>query len=336
MSQPTINDVARKAGVSKSLVSLVMRDAPNVSEERRKAVLQAAETLGYRPNAAARSLARRRSQLIGVMVSDVHNPFYAEVLDGVEEAAATAGYKVLMNSGQRIEAREEEAIETFLELRVDALILGSPRVPVPSLRRVANTVPVVSIGRASRASELDSVVTDERAGARLIIEHLRGLGHTRIAHIDGSTETGGLQRRRAYERAMTRADLEKHITVIEGEFTEDAGYQGARDLFTRSSPPTAVFAANDLSAIGAIQALGEMQIRVPRDVSVIGYDNTHLSALDHISLSTVNQPREAMGRRATQLLVERLEGGRTKARHVVVPPNLIPRSTTARVRRDKR
>ena len=334
MSQPTINDVAKRAGVSKSLVSLVMRNAPNVSDVRRAAVLEAAEALGYRPNAAARSLVRRRSHLIGFMVSDLHNPFYAEVLDGVEEAAHAAGYKILMNSGQRIANREEEALETFLELRVDALILGSPRLPIASLKRVAKIVPTVMLGKSSRADELDSVVTDERAGARLIIEHLAGLGHRRIAHIDGGTETGGLQRRRAYERAMAQAGLERHVRVIAGEFTEQAGFQGARDLFKTKNPPTAVFAANDLSALGAIQAIGEMGMRVPRDVSVIGYDNTHLSAFEHISLTTVNQPRISMGKRATQLLVERLEAGRTRARHIVVPPALIPRSTTAVKRRE--
>ena len=336
MSQPTINDVARKAGVSKSLVSLVMRGAPNVSDARRKAVLEAAAALGYRPNAAARSLVQRRSQLIGVMVSDIHNPFYTEMLDGVEEAAEIAGYRILMNSGQRIAKREEEAVETFLELRVDALMLGSPRLPISSLKRVARIVPTVMLGKASRAEELDSVVTDERAGARLIIEHLNGLGHTQIAHIDGGTATGGLQRRRAYERAMTKAGLGRHVRVIPGEYTEEAGFQGARELFKTNKSPSAVFAANDLSAIGAIQALGEMGMRVPQDVSVIGYDNTHLSAFEHISLSTVNQPRRSMGRRATQLLVERVEAGRNKARHIVVPPTLIPRSTTATRRKEKR
>ena len=336
MSQPTINDVAQRAGVSKSLVSLVMRGAPNVSDARRKAVLAAARALGYRPNAAARSLVQQRSQLIGVMVSDLHNPFFAEILDGVEAAADIAGYKILTNSGQRVAAREEAAIETMLELRTDALILASPAVGNGVLGRVARAVPTVIVGKISRAKGLDSVANDERAGSRLAVEHLKGLGHRRIAHIDGGSGTGARPRCNAYEAAMTDLGLGRYINVVGGEFTEEAGFQGVRELFKTRTPPTAVFAANDIAAIGAMQALEEMGLDIPRDVSIIGYDNTHISALGHISLSTVDQPRFEIGRRATQLLVERLEAGRTEARRVVVAPSLVPRRTTAAPRKGKK
>jgi DNA-binding LacI/PurR family transcriptional regulator len=329
VAHPTINDVAERAGVSKSLVSLVMRDAPNVSKERRAAVLKAADELGYRPNRVARSLVQQRSQLIGVMVSDLHNPFFVEALDGMEAAAAKAGYKILMNSGQRIPAREEASIETLLELRVDAVIAAAPQPSGAPISRAAEAVPVVLLGRGSRDKRVDSVANDERAGARLAVDHLKSLGHRRIAHIDGQRAAGAKGRRAGYEVAMDEVGLNRHVQVVAGGATEEDGFQAARELCKSKTRPTAIFAFNDLAAIGALQALQQMGLDVPGDVSLIGYDNTHMTELSHIDMSTIDQPRFEMGKRALQLAVERLEAGRTEPRRVVMKPSLIPRGTTA-------
>ncbi|MDH3498851.1 MAG: LacI family transcriptional regulator [Acidimicrobiia bacterium] len=337
MAHPTINDVAERAGVSKSLVSLVMRDAPNVSEGRRAAVLKAADELGYRPNRVARSLVQQRTNIIGVMVSDFHNAFFVEIIDGIENAAEKAGYKILLNSGQRVAAKEEAAVETLLEMRADAVILGGPHVGSGPIARAARVVPVVLVGKSSRVKGVDSVANDERAGARLAVEHLKSLGHRRIAHIGGGRrESGGPGRLTAYSQSMADLNLGRYMQVVEKGATEDDGFHGARELFKTPIPPTAIFCFNDLVALGALQALTQMGLKVPGDVSLIGYDNTHITALEFINMSTIDQPRFDMGRRALQLAVERLEAGRKDPRRVTVKPSLIPRGTTGPPPKQKR
>jgi DNA-binding LacI/PurR family transcriptional regulator len=326
---PTILDVARRAGVSKSLVSLVMQGSAQVSEERREAVLRAAEELRYRPNAMARSLVRQRSFVVGVMLSDLHNPFFTEVVDGVEDEAIAAGYRALFNTGSRTPERESEALETLLQLRTDGVILAAPVLGTAEIVAAAATVPVVLLARHSRSTAIDSVTNDDRAGARLVVDHLVALGHVAIAHIDGGAGAGAAARRTGYSQAMRRHGLAERIRVIPGAYTEEGGAGGVGRMLRDGASPTAVFVANDLAAVGALHALEERGLKVPADVSVIGYDNTALAALGHIDLTTVHQPRREMGSTAVRLLLERLDGGRRTARHQVVAPRLVVRGTTA-------
>jgi DNA-binding LacI/PurR family transcriptional regulator len=319
--------------VSKSLVSLVMQGSTQVSEERREAVLRAAEELRYRPNAMAQSLVRQRSFVIGAMLSDLHNPYFTEVVDGVEDEAIGAGYRALFNTGSQSPERESEALETLLHLRTDGVILAAPVLGVPEILAAAAMVPVVLLARHSRSPAIDSVTNDDRAGAALAVDHLVGLGHAEIAHIDGGPGAGAAARRAGYSQAMRRHGLGGRIRVIPGAYTEDGGAGGVGRMLRDGEPPTAVFAANDLAAVGALHALEEQGLRVPSDVSVVGYDNTALAALGHIGLTTVHQPRREMGATAVRLLLERLDGDRRSARHLVVAPHLVVRGTTAPPRR---
>lgn len=328
MAHPTINDVARLAGVSKSLVSLVMRGAPNVSDGRRAAVLEAAEELGYRPNAAARSLVQRRTQIIGVMVSDLHNPFFVESLDGMEAAAENAGYRILMSNGLRVTRREEASLEALLEMRTDALILTAPQLGGEAISRAATAVPVVLVAKPSRDPNVDTVSSDDKRGARLAVDHLVSLGHQRIAHIDGHRGPSGSSRRSGYMAAMKANGLEGHIQVAAGGHAEQDGYRAALELLARSPRPTAIFAFNDLAAIGAMNAIEESGLGVPGDISLVGYDNTRLSGMRHIGLSTVDQPRFEMGKRALEVAVDRIEHGRGEPARIVLEPTLVPRATT--------
>lgn len=332
---PTILDVAKRAGVSKSLVSLVMRGSTRVSDESRRKVLAAARQLGYRPNVAARVLVRQRSHLLGVMVSDLHNPFFPEVLDGLEEEARDAGYRTLMTTGVRVVERELGAINTLLELRVDGLVLASPRVPTADVTVAAESVPTVVLGKASRTRVADSVFNDDRIGSRLVVDHLVELGHRRIAHISSPRGAGGTARRSGYVRAMEAVGLGDEISVAPGGFTEAAGADAMRRILADPEKPTAVFVANDIAAIGALEALDTAGLRVPEDMSIVGYDNLELSHYHRISLTTVDQPRYEMGRMSVALLVERLENGRTTAKTIVLPPKLIVRDTTAPPRADR-
>lgn len=335
MPAPTMEDVAARAGVSRALVSLVMRNSPKVSPASRSAVLAAAAELGYRRNAIARHLASNRTDMIGVLLSDIHNPFFAEIYDGADEEAASHDYRLLLGTGSRNPERERDAVEAFLELRVDALLLAGPRLPSAVIAAAARAVPVVLVSRLIRADGVDTVVADDRAGAGLAVRHLASLGHRRIAHIDGGAGAGAAARRSGYDKAMVALGLKSCIQVISGDFTEVGGASAMRRLLQSPEPPTAVFAANDLSAAGALDALEEAGLAVPDDVSVVGYDNTALAALHHVALTTINQPRGEMGRLAVRMALDRLEGrvSGAAARRAVLTPELVVRRTAAPPRR---
>jgi DNA-binding LacI/PurR family transcriptional regulator len=326
---PTIIDVAAHAGVSKSVVSRVMRDDPAVSPARREAVLAAAESIGYRPNAVARSLVQRRTFNVGVIVSDLHNLFFAEILDGIGSAAAVAGYKVLITSGYLDQATESVALETLLQLRTDGIILAGSLLSADAVRAASRSVPVALVSSAIRAVGVDTVATDDVTGAGLAVEHLVSLGHHRIAMVDGGAGSGSIERRRGYEAAMRRFGLGRFIQVAAGDYTEDGGRRGAQCLLDGQSRPTAICAANDLAAIGALNAIAEAGLDVPGEVSVVGYDNTALAGLRHVSLTTIHQPRFQIGEMAMTALLRRLQRPMVRARRDLLEPSLVVRQTTA-------
>ena len=322
---PTMDDVASAAGVSRALVSLVMRNAPNVSDKRRKAVLKAADELGYRPNAAARSLAERRSNTLGVVVNDLHNTFFADVVDGIRDGAQAQGYRLLLNTSWLTDTNEQGAVEAFLEYRVDAILVLGARASEEVLFEASKQAPLVTIGDI--IPRVDGVVNDDLRGGEMVVEYLSALGHRDILHIDGGRGAGAAQRCEGFVLAMEDRGLEPRVES--GEFTEQSGVEATERLIAGGVLPTAIFAGNDLQAVGVIDTLIGAGLRVPEDVSVVGYDNTYLARLRHISLTTINQPRFEMGRLATDVALDRLESGRRQAVRHVLTPELVVRDTTA-------
>lgn len=327
-----MEDVAALAGVSRALVSLVMRGAPNVSEQRRRAVLDAAERLGYSPHAMARSLASRTSTVLGVMVSDLRNAFFAEVIDGLDATARDRGFDLIINTGGRNASREARALASLSSFRPAGIALLSPVLPASAITAAAAQAPVVLVSRTSRNRGVDTVNDDGEAGVSLAVEHLVSLGHRRIVHFDGGNTPSSAARRRGYRTAMRGHGLAERI--IPSEHTDTAGAKAVMELLNAGGDlPTAIVAGNDFSAVGAISALEDAGLRVPDDISVVGYDNTSLAALRHISLTTIDQPRVEMGRLAAEALIERVRGERTEPVRHLLHPELVVRATTREVTR---
>ncbi len=329
MKHPTILDVAEEVGVSKSLVSLVMRGSDSVSPSSRSAILEAADKLGYRPNAAARTMVRQRSYVIGVMVSDLHNPFFADVIDGIDVAATDAGYRAILTTGNRRPERERLSVAALLEMRVDGLILLSPVVHRDYAIHASRSVPTVVVGKATRTTSVDSVTNDDRMGAALVVDHLVELGHRSIAHIDGGDAAGAKPRRTGYMNSMRQHGLERETRSVRGGVTEEGGSTGMRDLLLSGTRPTAVFVANDLAAIGVLEVLDAEGLEVPGDLSIVGYDNSAIAASHRMALTTVDQPRHDMGRMAAELILTNIAGDRKKASHLVLSPKLVVRESTS-------
>lgn len=328
--RPTIRTVAERAGVSKSLVSLVLRDSPKVSPVKREAVLRAVAELGYRTNAVARSLAERRTRTIGVLLNDLRQPWFTEMLDGLTPVLHAHGLHILLGDGQLNRLTDESLIRTFRELGVDGLVLAGTMPLSAAIEEIAGEVPTVAVGSRDLAVQrADMVANDDRVGGRLATRHLVELGHRRIAHIASPAGVVPNLRREAYESEMCAHGLGEHIAIEYSDLTEDGGYQAAVRLLDRTDPPTAIFAVNDLTCLGALSAAGDRGIDVPARLSLVGYDNTHLAKLRCVRLSSVDGAGYEVGRQAANLLLARIENPRRPAELRLIPPTLAARGTSA-------
>ncbi|MFB6571659.1 LacI family DNA-binding transcriptional regulator [Streptomyces noursei] len=334
---PTIRGVAARAGVSKSLVSLVLQGSPRVSDAKRQAVLAAIDELGYRPNAAARSLVARRTDTVGVLLDDMRNPWFADVLDGLNSLLHAHGLRMVMADGRLDRRIGREFARTFQELRVDGLVAVGTLPDTAGLAEVAERLPTVIAGdHGPRLPRADTVANDDEYGARLATEHLIGLGHRRIAHLAGRGPVGAL-RRRGFEAAMGAHGLAAHAVVEGGDGTEESGYRAAVRLLGPARGvrrPTAILAFNDLAAVGALSAAGELGLDVPADLSLVGYDNTSLARIRHLWLDSVDNASHEVGRRAARCLLDRMAHPDAPADHQRVTPSLEVRGSTAPPRKD--
>ncbi|MCO1659455.1 LacI family DNA-binding transcriptional regulator [Pseudonocardia humida] len=322
--RPTLEDVAARAGVSRALVSIVIRDAPGASPRTRERVRRAADEIGYRPDARARLLSRGRSRLLGV-VFGVQHAFHGDLVDGLYLAAERLGYDVAL-SAVTPRRDEERAVAGLLQDRCEALVLLGPGMPTSRLAALAAQLPVVVVARAVRHRAVDVVRTADDEGLRLAVEHLVGLGHRRIAHVDGGRAPGAAERRRGYGAAMAAHGLDPRL--VPGGLTEDDGAAAARVLLAEGLPD-AVTVFNDRCATGLLDVVRRAGVDVPGRLGVVGYDDSRLARLSHVALTTVAQDADRLTELAVTRAVQRLDGEPVAERELVVAPRLVARSTTA-------
>lgn len=326
---PTMEDVAARAGVSRALVSIVFGDRPGAGEATRQRVREAAAALGYAPDQRARLLGRKRSRLLGVSFG-VEHPFHGALVEALYAAAEAQGYDLALSAVAPTRS-EDRAVASLLAYRCEALVLLGPTVATSALAGLGSRVPLVVVARNVRSPGLDVVRTDDVAGARQATEHLVGLGHRRIAHVDGGRAPGTAERRRGYRDAMDGAGLGDHRQVLAGGLTERDGAAAVARLLAGTPAdraPTAVLAFNDLSALGVLRAAADAGLDVPGDLSVVGYDDSRAASLAWVDLTTVRQDTTELAVQAVTRAVARLRPA-AAGPAVVVAPRLIPRGSTA-------
>lgn len=333
-ARPTIYDVARLAGVSTATVSRALNGTGQIAPGTRATIEAAVEQLGYRPNSIARSLVTKSTQTIALLLPDISNPFYAALVSGIQHSVLSRDHTMLLCTTEGDPEREEQYLRLLRAKQVDgALVDGLVLPPDRIARFVRDGFPIVCLDRDIDSNSIPLVQVDNRLGGRLAAEHLVALGHTRIAHVTGASALRiSEDRLEGYRGALLDAGIEPDPGLVaEGRFTEEGGFEAARSLLAASPDLTAIFAANDLSALGVLNAIAESGRRVPDDVSIVGFDDLRLSAFTSPPLTTVKQPADEIARLATEILIGLTRGEQVRQMRHLLEPSLVVRSSTARV-----
>lgn len=311
----TIKDVAREAGVSVATVSRVLNESGPVREETRRRVWEVAASLRYVPNETARSLITRSTRTLGVVLPDLHGEFFSEVIRGIDQRAQRERYHLLV-SGSHNEREEIEAALRLMRRRVDGLVLMSPDIDAAGLEaNLPHDLPVVLLNCAIRATAVPTITIDNFGGATAMVRHLLGLGHRRIGFIGGPAGNyDAAERLRGYRETMRAAGLDPSAWEEAGDFTESGGHGGAVRLLERRERPTAIFAANDAMAVGAMSALREAGVSIPEEIGVAGFDDIPIARYLSPALTSVHVPIAELGARAVERLFVALAGGTVRRR----------------------
>lgn len=334
-SRATITDVATEAGVHPSTVSRVLSGhaASTIRPETRQRVEVAAERLGYRPSALARSLRLQRTLTLGMLVPDITNPFFSSIIKGAEEAARERGYNLILCNSEDQPEREETYLRVLRERQVDGLLIASSQMADATIAELrGDAFPFVLLNRATRNADDLAVIVDNHAAAVEAVAYLASLGHRRVGHIAGpQNTTTGLERRNGYRAAVLAYGLadDPELEVEADAFSEEAGHRAVQVMLAGPACPTAVFAANDLIAIGVLQRLREIGLRVPQDLSIVGFNDIPLAGLLEPALTTVRVPQLEMGVIGARLLIDHLEGKPIGDVRVTLPTELVVRASSA-------
>ncbi len=328
--QPSIADVAEQAGVSTATVSRVLSGRPHVSNELRNKVNNAARAMGYRPNRVARNLRTQRTQLIGLIVSDIQNPFYTSMVRAVEDVAYQQQYSLLLCNSDEDPEKEQFYIEFMRDERVAGVIASPTSEATTSLQALRDAgIPVVAIDRRSSSTPVDTVMLDHEKSAFELTQHLISFGHQRIAAIVGNMQTtSGAERMKGFLNAIRAAGLSPDPELIrQVKPNEKEGYQAALSLLSQPNPPTALFTGNNLISMGALKAIQTKQLRIPEDISIAGHDDLPWMTLIQPALTVAAQPIYEMGRQATELLMLRIQGDDHPLREVRLQPTMMFRQS---------
>jgi DNA-binding LacI/PurR family transcriptional regulator len=332
-----MEDVAVRAGVSRALVSIVFRDAPGAGAATRERVRRAADELGFRPDHRARLLGRARTRLIGV-VFGVDQAFHGDLVEQLYAAAEPLGYDVAL-SAVAPSRDEGRAAQSLLDYRCEALILLGPRRRGAELAALAGQVPTVVVARKVGGRGVEVVRSDDADGLAQAVRHLAGLGHRDIAHVDGGRAPGAADRRRGYRTTMRGLGLSDRMRLVGGGLTEADGVRAAAELLAGPRRPSAVSVFNDQSAIGVLDTMRQAGVRIPGELSVVGFDDDRFARLANLNLTTVRQDAAGLATLAVRRAVARLGAGPggpgegeaevgEPGAESVVPPSLVIRGTT--------
>ena len=327
----TIREVAESAGVSYATVSHVINNTRVVTQETRERVLAAMAALNYRPNALARSLRQGKTNTIGLVLPDSANPFFAEISRSIEDEAFRKGYSVFLCNTELDTQRELFYVDVLSKKQVDGIIFVAAGDQADSLDFLLRQgMSVVMIDRDLPNVEVDAVLTDHQLGGFLATQHLIELGHRRIACIAGpSSITPSAERITGYRKALEQAGLPfDEAMLIRGDYHAESGMEITKSILQMDPRPTAIFALNDLMALGALRAASEANCSVPKDVAVVGYDDLELARFTSPPLTTIAQPKKEIGAQALTLLVDRISQKNRSPHRVVLPPELIVRGST--------
>jgi LacI family transcriptional regulator len=327
----TVKDVAHVAGVSQATAARALGGYGYVSPAARRRIEAAARRMGYRRHAVAWALASNITHTVGLVVSDIENPFFAAAARGLSDVLEPAGYTLLLaNSDEDLE-REERLVEAFRARRVDGLVVvPSVASKTPHLAdAVAAGVPLVLFDRPVRGLRVDVVGVDNKQGAKTAVEHLLGIGHRRIGLVSDSPEiSSSAERIEGYRSALEQAGarVDERLIALTGS-TQADGYQGARALLQRSTRPSAIFTANNMMSVGTLLALRDLGLRIPEDVALVGFDDLEWTTLIEPPLTVVRQPVYEIGRRAGERLLARLNGDTSPPRRIRLPTEFVVRGS---------
>jgi LacI family transcriptional regulator len=336
---PTLGDVAEMARVSKSTVSRVLNRSAKISSLTRERVLDAVRELGYEPNIIARSLTKRKTYTIGVLLEDILNPFFAEVAKGIESALKNTSYSMILTSSDYGEENELELARKFLRYRVDGVLITpmEPESGAITLLRERG-VPFFIMNASSKEKDVSWIESDNFEGGYLAAKYLIGLGHRRLLCLRSMKLEGTRDRFNGFARAVQEAGLSVDAHLVRGDVnaTKDsyALMNTIIDEIGIESLPTGLVAVNDAVAIGAMESLFERDVRIPEDVSIIGYDDINFAGLVRVPLTTIHQPKFKMGELAARQLIDQIERkGEGVARQFLVKPSLVVRKSCMEARR---
>ena len=325
----TIKDVAREAGVSVATVSRVWNEAAFVSPETRQRVAAVATRMGYSPHGAARSLITRTTHTLGVLLPDLYGEFFSEIIRGIDHTAQAAGYHILVSSSHDSKDEIDAALRS-MRGRVDGMIIMSPDLEAQqTLHALQGSFPVVLLNGGAESKAFDTITIENHEGAREMALHLVAHGHTRIAMICGPRRNyDAAERLRGYQSALTESGIAlAESLVVQGDFSELAGHRAVKQLLDLQHRPTAIFAANDSMAIGALSALREAGLRVPEDIAVAGFDDIPMARYMNPPLSTVHVDISKLGERAAALLLSSLHQGPRPREQLQLSTTLVIRSS---------